>query len=235
VSLFRAFTTMLEKVLLSKALFALLIGLPGLLTFQLPFGLVLVPEILQKSRLVETVNGILLRDRSGIVTEIACANVSDVATVSACFDARLYSYGFCPGDVIAEMYAAFGIVFTQNGDKLMTGTWDMPRLNTFNASWNPSLLDATIQWCSARHFYDPEKSGSFWYNKDDVLNDVNWALIFLLGGGLGLLLLSSVCFEIGILMLFVCAVVALCCRCTEWMSRKDKDEFPPPAYVEEMK
>ena len=190
---------MLYKKILPSAFLVTAIGSIGFLTFQLPFILACVPQLQQRNRLVPSTNGILLEDRLGFQTEIACANVTEIVTIPKCFDPILYSYGFCTDEVVAESYKAFGLALDKNAVRLNTNA---RLLNDFDASWNPSLLKRATSWCEENHFYDPETAKVF-MNKNDALDFVTWFMTFMIGGFMGILIISSFGFEIGILLVAI--------------------------------
>lgn len=180
----------------------LCLGCVGIITFQIPFFLVLYPQIQTTLRLVPGLSYLEIQSNNETIP-LDCLNIDYLVTLPKCFDSSINSYGYCPGQVQAEFYKVYGRLYAtgwEQGAKIPVSAskW----LNRFDNGSNPSMLSAGNDWCNDKtKLYDPEGTlvpyvDDYYFNsRSDALDFVSWILTFILGGLLGLLIVSSIGLE----------------------------------------
>lgn len=192
------------------------VGLVGILTFQLPFYLVLLPQLQTSWRLVSGKSFIQVESSEGDIFSVECNDVVSLLTaLPKCFDPVFNSYGYCANDIKAEYYKLYGRLYIDvceqcdGVDVVPSTTW----LNEFSSEMNPALLSSAESWCSEpTRFYDPQgnrEHSRYWFRKQNALVVDDWVLIFWIGGLMGFLIVASVVAELLVVYLLLWGIAAV--------------------------
>jgi hypothetical protein len=191
-------------------------GLLGILTFQVPFFVVLLPQIKTSLRLVPGASFVQIENQRGLNVSFDCApvapSVNDLLNLSECVNLISSSYGSCPGEREVEYYEAYARLYGTASQFLLNDVQHFTR--------NPPFVSGVLQWCAnPTRLYDPlgtrppgANDSRFWFDDHgDALSATQWATIFIFGGFGGLLILLSCALEV-VLVFFVARWLCLCPR-----------------------
>jgi hypothetical protein len=177
-----------------------LYGIIGILTFQVPFALILLPELQATIRLTNGLSYIEVHASNGTVFPVDCANVESLSSLPKCFDANFNSYGYCVGETQAEWYKIYGRLYAdgwQNGVNTTVPGFEW--VNSFSQGLNPSMMSGGRYWCDTNvRLYDPEQfKGRFYFEyRTEPLDFVDWFLTFTIGGLMGIFIVCSIAVEL---------------------------------------
>lgn len=161
----------------------IILGIVGIATFQVPFFLVLLPDIQARYRLKPTFSSLLMHEEpSKKTTSVPCdGDTTNVMTlVAQCFDPHFSNEGHCN----QSYHQSIQLIGLYNYDDRIVKE-SQPLLQS-----PAPLLPAASDWCKKEAYID-SKTMIVYESKSDVFNINNWLNIFLWGGFFGLTMIPS--------------------------------------------
>ena len=175
-------------------------GIVGILTFQVPFLVVTLPQIVQYYRL-QPVHKELRLNHNGILNVMnwSCDNIDGIYSIPQCFNPEMFSSGACKNGTI-EVVDAYGIEKDGTGKFLNSES-----IITHQANSEPSLIVTCRDWCrKERRWYDPKKANfPITDDRASVINIRTLLLIILIGGFFGILALYSLVFDLVLVVIVI--------------------------------
>lgn len=155
----------------------------GLLTFQVPFGVYLLPQLQVSFRLQTGLSYVEIQSSNGTIFPVDCPHVDSLVTMPKCFDPMFNSYGNCVGEIQTEYYKVYGRLYASGWEQgSMVPVSDSEWLNRFAEDSNPSMLSSARYWCEQlTRLYDPKGThppyplDNYYFNsRSEAFDFVGW-------------------------------------------------------------